>query len=646
MIVYKNWLQKYFKNELPSIDDLAELFTFHAFEVEDSDQETSSEALDLKVLPDRAHYALSHRGIAKEIAVLLKADMIESYQPEIKPDNESTVNVKVENPKFCRRYIARVIELPKGQYHSPDWLKDSLEAIGQRTINPIVDITNYVMYDIGQPLHAFDADKVVDGLIIRNAKNGEKITLLDDREITLTDEDSVIADNEGPLVIAGAKGGKRAEIGQLTTRIIIESANFHPASVRKTSTKYDIRSDSSKRFENEITPELAIHGMNNTCKLIAEIYFGAKFGPIVDIYPKKAEQTVFEFDFGYLKERLGIEIPKEEAVEILNRLGIETENVECSTCNGYCLNLKIPFERLDLVSREDIVEEVGRIYGYDKVKGILPPKSSGDIKNSNSFYTTEKIKNILVDLGFSEVSLYTLVERGDIEIAKPLAKDKAFLRTNLSDNMSACVTKNALNADLLGLDTVKVFEIGHVFNTDTEEIHLAVGVAQVKKVKGLTASSIISETLKKMSEELGVDLEKGLEIKQNGNQAVAEVDLKPVIDSTKDNQFTFPMSDLGKRKYKKFSLYPFISRDIAVFVPDNINSEEVWVEIMKGIEKAKATELLVRHSLFDTFKKDSKTSYAFRMIFQSMERTLTDEETNKIMEEISLVMKDKGWVVR
>lgn len=644
MIVYKNWLQKYFKNELPSIDDLAELFTFHAFEVEDSDQETCSEALDLKILPDRAHYALSHRGIAKEIAVLLKADLIESYQSEIKSDNEDKVNVKVENPEFCRRYIARVIELPKGQYHSPDWLKDSLEAIGQRVINPIVDITNYVMYDIGQPLHAFDADKVVGGLIIRNAKNGEKITLLDDREITLTDEDSVIADNEGPLVIAGAKGGKRAEIGQSTTRIIIESANFHPASVRKTSTKYDIRSDSSKRFENEITPELAIHGMNNTSKLIAEIYPGAKFGPIVDIYPKKAEQTVFEFDFGYLEERLGIKITKEEAVEILNRLGIETESVGCSTCDGYCLNLKIPFERLDLASREDVVEEVGRIYGYDKVKGILPPKSSGDIKNSNSFYTAEKIKNILVDLGFSEVSLYTLVEKGDIEIAKPLAKDKAFLRTNLSDNMSACVAKNALNVDLLGLDTVKVFEIGHVFNTNKEEIHLAVGVAQVKKMKGLTAPNIMSETLKKISTELGVDFEKGLEIKQIGNQAVVEVGLEQLFDQVQVKSVSL-RSDL-KGKYKKFSLYPFISRDIAVFVPDNINSEEVWAEIMKGIEKAKASELLVRHALFDTFKKDGKTSYAFRMIFQAMDRTLTDEETNKIMEEINLVMKDREWMVR
>lgn len=120
MIVYKNWLQKYFKNKLPSSDDLAELFTFHAFEVEDSNQETSSETLDLKVLPDRAHYALSHRGIAKEIAVLLKADMIENYQLEMKPDNTNIVDVKVENPEFCRRYIARVIELPKGQYHSPD----------------------------------------------------------------------------------------------------------------------------------------------------------------------------------------------------------------------------------------------------------------------------------------------------------------------------------------------------------------------------------------------------------------------------------------------------------------------------------------------------------------------------------------------
>jgi len=662
MIVSRNWLQTYFKKEIPDANKLADLFTFYACEVEsveeipENGEMKADTALDLKVLPDRAHYALCHRGIALEIAVIENLQINERYVAEIEPSIETKPKIYVEDSNFCKRYIARVVEIDNVPKESPIWLKNALHSIRQRSINPIVDLTNYVMYDIGQPLHAFDADKVVGGLNIRLAKQGEKIVLLDGREITLTTEDSVIADEQGALVIAGAKGGKRAEIDSSTKRIIIESANFHPTKVRRTSTKYDIRSDSSKRFENEITPKLAIYGINNVCGLIQEMIPNSKFGPIVDIYPNPAKQTVIEFDPAYLKERLGVEIPTEKAENILKGMGISITD----TYRGHTSvwSLSIPFERLDLLNQEDIVEEVGRVYGYDKVIGILPPTPESQSDNSDTksaskilpiFYISELIKSFLVEIGFSEVSLYSLVKQGFIETAKPLAYDKAFARSNLSDGMLDCVQRNVLNADLLGLDAIKIFEIGHVFTEENgERTHLTIGVSQIKKIKGLKSQDLQDDVLSKLSEKLNLEIKGKTSRNKAGNIDVIEFDLTEIVEKYKAdfNQKNLNLQPSSTNHYTKFSLYPFIVRDIAVFVPELVTSEKVWEVIVQSISASNATELLARHSLFDTFKKEGRVSYAFRMVFQSMDRTLTDEEINKIMDGINTKMKEGGWEVR
>ncbi len=648
MKISRNWLQTYFDKEIPTADKLAELFTFHAFEVEGIEEikksgDTENDVvLDVKVLPDRAHYALSHRGIAGEISSLTELEVRERYVGPIEPNSPDKPEIVIKNPDFCRRYTARTVSIGKMPTESPIWLKNALGSTGQRSINPIVDITNYVMYDIGQPLHAFDADKVKGSLTVRPANEGEKIVLLDGREITLTTEDSVIADEEGPLVVAGAKGGKRAEISDSTTRIIIESANFHPTKVRRTSTKYDIRSDSSKRFENEITPELAIHGMNNVSGLIKEMVPEAKFGPVVDNYPDKVKQTVFDFDPAYLKERLGIEIPLDRAKEILRSMNIEIKE------SGAGWNLTIPYERLDLVMREDIVEEVGRIYGYDKVIGVLPPKNDSQSQILPDFFVAEKIKSTLIALGYSEVSLYSLVEEGHVETAKPLARDKAFARNNLSKGMIACVERNALNADLLGLNIIKIFEIGRIFTEDAEKVHLVLGVSIIKKIKGVKAENVIDEALKVLEKELGMEIKGKTMTNKLGNVSVLELDLEPIVKSFKAeiSAENLGLEPVSTNRYKRFSLYPFIVRDVAVFVPESVADTKVW-EVIKGeIGEANVEDLLTRHALFDTFKKDGRVSYAFRMIFQSMEETLTDEEINTVMEVVYSGLKKEGWEVR
>jgi len=690
MKISYNWLQNYFEKPLPTPEKLKDIFDFHSLEVEGFDEvigasgQVTETIFDIKVLPDRAHFMLSHDGVAKDLSVILNMSLKkEKIPPPPAPTITTAPHITIQDSQFCRRYIGQYVEgITVGE--SPAWIQTYLEAVGGRSINSIVDATNITMFNIGQPLHAFDADKVVGDIVVRTATDGEKITLLDGAEVMLKTGEYVIADTVGPLAIAGVKGGKRAEVSASTTKIIVESANFDPTIVRRTSTRLNLRNESSKRFENEITPELSIQGMNDMMVLVKELCPQAKWGPVVDIYPTKAQQTVIAFNPAYIEERLGVKIPETDIKNILEKSGIvinkglqtviskqpsegakanqqirarPTENevrlqqkstpFAEKTQSEDLWSLTIPFKRLDLIIPEDIVEEVGRAYGLEHIKGILPLQTEKPVEVLSTYYLSEKIKNILAGIGFSEVSLYALVAKGDIETSYPLARDKAFLRKNLTDNMMACVEKNALNADLIGLEAVKVFEIGHVFSKGGETISLSLGVAQIKKIKGFKSEQIIADAIQVLNEELGITIAMPHNTVK-GNYVVCEINLSELVKSFKSSE---SYSDLNfgstsENRYKKISPYPFMVRDIAVFVPESVQDTTVWEVIQQGVSESRANDLLVRHALFDTFKKDGKTSYAFRLVFQSMERTLTDDEANGIMEKIYAGMKAKNWEVR
>ena len=682
MKISYNWLQNYFEKPLPTPEKLKDVFDFHSLEVESFDEvldpsgKVTETIFDIKVLPDRAHFMLSHEGVAKDLSVLLNMSLKkEKIPPPPAPTIETAPRITIQDPQFCRRYIGQYVEgITVGD--SPAWIQMYLEAVGGRSINSIVDATNITMFNIGQPLHAFDADKVKGDIVVRSAQEGEKIVLLDGTEVALKAGDYVIADTEGPLAIAGVKGGKRAEVSTSTTKIIVESANFDPTVVRRTSTRLNLRNESSKRFENEITPELAIQGMNDMMALVKELCPQAKWGPVVDIYPTKAQQTVITFNPAYIEERLGVKIPEADIKNILERSGIVVgkglqtvssqqtastsaevaphsqssallPKVASKSQSTDLWSLTIPFKRLDLVIPEDIVEEVGRAYGLEHIVGILPPKTEKPVEVLPTYYFAEKIKNILVGIGFSEVSLYALVAKGDIETSYPLARDKAFLRKNLADNMMVCVEKNALNADLIGLEAVKVFEIGHVFSKEGETISLSLGAAQIKKVKGYKSEQIIAEAIQALNDGLALNIIAPKNIVK-GNYVVCEIDVSELVKSfmPSSSYSDLNFGSTSENRYKKISPYPFMVRDIAVFVSEDVQDSAVWEVVQQGISEAKADELLVRHALFDTFKKDGKVSYAFRLVFQSMERTLTDDEANGIMEKIYVGMKGKGWEVR
>ncbi len=391
MKVSYNWLQSYFEKPLPSVDKLVDIFNFHVFEIEGTEKVGSDTVIDVKTLPDRNHYALCHMGIAEEVSVLTDLPLIKKVPEQIKISKVSRdIKITVKDSNFCPRYIARVVENVKVG-DSPAWVKERLEAIGARAINSVVDATNYVMFDVGQPLHAFDADKVKGNIVVRPASPGEKITTLDGKDVTLSEEDSVIADDVGPLAIAGVKGGNRAEVDKNTKNIIIEAANFNATAVRKTSVRVNIKNDAVKRYENDRTPASTPIAMNDVTDMIVNSSADCKVGEIFEVYPNPVKQREIKVSISFIKNKLGMDIGETDIVTILKKFNI---SVEVSKDNKDILNLIIPIHRLDLIIPEDIVEEVGRVYGYDKLPSTPLPKANYAVGVLPEFYWSEKMKDL------------------------------------------------------------------------------------------------------------------------------------------------------------------------------------------------------------------------------------------------------------
>ena len=641
MKVSENWLQTYFEEKLPEADNIADLLNFHAFEIEGIETIASDQIFDVKVLADRACYALSHRGIAGEVvaATNLKLNDRGSTLIDQGRTSISVPVIEIKKPALCLRYIGRRVENVKVG-PSENWLRERLEAIGERSINNIVDAANFVMFDIGQPLHAFDADKVKGAIQIRQAKKNEKITTLDNQEITLDSSTLIISDDDGPLAIAGIKGGKRAEVDSETKNLILEAANFDHSSIRLTSTKFDLKTSAARRFEANLSPELAGEAIQRLSGLIAESSPDAVFGPINDVYRKKQKLAKIEVSSQKISDILGSNISEDEVASILAKLSISAE------IKGKIIEAIPPTLRTDLSIPEDIVEEVGRIRGYDKIVPKLPPAIRGKAMVEKNFYYTEKIKNILVEQGFSEVSLYTLMPKGHFETVKPLADDKKFLRENLADGVSSCLERNAKNAPLFGLNEIRIFEIGKVFTRDGEKTHVCIGRQTLVK-KDRKNEEILNEIINLLSSVFEKPLSAKISTSPAG--AIAELD---ITDLFLHARYPGTYDELGfgrasENRFKPFSQFPFVLRDIAVFTPRGTEQKEP-IDIINN----EAGDWLIRTDLFDVFEKPMadgsiKKSFAFHLVFQSMDKTLTDGEVNDVMDRIAKKMNLKaGWLVR
>lgn len=629
MKISYNWIKSYLPDlpskliqagmpDIPDREKLADIFTYHLCEVESVEKlESGDYIFDLGILPNRAHDLLSHQGVARELSGLLGVPFIDP-RPMYKTPESKPTNLKVEiNSENCLRYSARIIRNIKVG-PSPEWVVKHLESIGQRSINNIVDATNIVMYDCGQPTHSFDLRKLPsEKIIVTNAKGGEELPVVgrDGIIAKLTDTDLVITDGDPPagevLALGGVKGGRDSGISEDTTDIVIEVANFHPTSVRKTARRLGLLSDSAKRFENDLSPTLCESGMLELTGLLFEIFPDALFEDVVDIYPNPQKERIISFTKTHIEKLLGIEIPVTDFENILTSYDYSYTN------KGDEYMMIVPPLRLDLTGLHDMAEEIGRVYGYDKVIPKLPEINLKPNKNEE-YEKISQARNKFIEAGYKEVMTYAFANTGEVEVLAS-ASDKKFMRTNLSDGLKKSYELNKLNAPLLRIKEIKIFEIGTIFENGSEEIHVAWN--EKNEIKEMTLDNLTASSevfLKRSSDLLAEDFDgQGQTISKN-------------------------ISDSAPFPFKMWSIYPFITRDIAVWV-----GEETSSKILSDLYQEFGTELLQGEpQLVDTFSKNGKTSYAFRLIFQSYDRTLTDDEVNSIMSKITEKISKMGFEVR
>jgi phenylalanyl-tRNA synthetase beta chain len=554
------------------------------------------------------------------------------------------VEVKVLDAETCPRFSAVLMEGVVVK-ESPAWLQTRLLALGQRPINNIVDATNYVMFALGQPMHAYDADKFpkVAGkwqMVVRKAVAGETVSLLaeagkdEERTIKLDGSELLIVDGSTdlPVGLAGIKGGRFAELSSETTTIILEAAHFDPITIRKTARRLGILTDASKRFENQPAPELPMYAQQMIVSLIKEIAGGEVVG-MVDVQSERVPTPPVLVTRSKVNRLLGLSLDIDQVQHLIERTGAQVERINEGT-----LSVVAPWERTDLTIEVDYVEEVGRLYGFDHVVSVSPEAVPLTEINVRQYYT-EQVRQVLLTAGFSEVITSSFAKKADIQLQNALASDKSFVRKTLMKNIEAVLDANFIYGDLLGVADLRVFEIGTVFDKTEAGIGEHTALTLGVRTKGNGYSQKDDIVLQQGKTAVETILGTGLAWKVE--KGIAELNISELLE-----QLPVPTAYEVYKKpapvtYRRPSVYPAMSRDIALWVAESEAATEV-----EAVLVAAAGNLLVRRSLFDTFTKDGRTSYAFRLVFQSKERTLTDGEVNDVMETINKVAANRGWEVR
>jgi len=655
-----NWLNSFFKEDLPQPEKLAEKLMMHFFEVEGVEKKGDDFLLDIDILPSRASDCFSHLGVAGEIAVILEKKV---NFPEIESDDGDleSVKVEVENNQLCPRYVLRVIDgIKVGE--TPEFIKKRLEICGLQSVNNIVDITNYVMLEMGQPLHSFDGEKIAeDKIIVRNAEPGEKIETLDDDKYKLDESVLVIADEEKPIGIAGIKGGKGSEVEEETSLIYLEAANFEAKTIRRTSKKLKLRTDASARFEQGLDPELAEKASKRAAQLFEE-YAGGKTVGRVDFYPQKRKPGKLKLSLSNLKSVLGTDIDKARVKSILKRLRLNPK-VENDS-----VKVTVPTGRNDLQLEEDLIEEVGRVYGYENIDPKVPRAALTGPETNYDIFWEDRARDVFKSLGYNEVYNYSFINVKTkklfgfndnlIEMENPVSKEYQFLRPSLIPGLIKNVKDNEKK-----FRNINIFEIGKVFGKENEE---------KRKLSGLKTTDFrdLKGDMDVLLERLGVGKAsyKTIENKKSfWSRELAEVKVKQetvglVGKISKDflkgmkieSQiflFQIDMDQLAalaseKKQYERISRFPTAVRDLSALVPKRINYEE-FVSVAENA----GGELLVDVDLFDLYEgekiPEEKKNFGIRLFFQAEDKTLSKEEINELLEKIiSTLEKKSGWEVR
>jgi phenylalanyl-tRNA synthetase beta chain len=633
-----NWLQDYFDQALPSPAEVAETFTFHSSEVEEIVTVGDDTVFDIKILPDKSAWLMSHRGLAREFSqiapfrFLMRNDRLADVVSLGEPCAE--VRVVLDTP-VCDFYGAALIRGVKVG-PSPIWLKTWLEAIGQRSINNIVDATNYVMFNLGQPLHAFDAETFVPDVEgvrevrVRAATAGETVTTLSHESLTLTPDDTVITDGISgtPLALAGVKGGINSGVTAATTTILLEAAHFERVATRLSARRHKQTTDAAKRYENGLSRSVAPYGLIEGATLIASIAGGTVVGYTAagSSIVNRAPVTVSVADINNV---LGLTLDSERVASILERFAFAV------TQNGDMFTVTPTHERDDIQIKQDLIEEVGRVYGLTHIVSIPPEKTAVAAINTRHYYA-EVIRRILVERGFSEVYTSSFRDQDRVRIKNALASDKSYLRSNLRDNLLEARAKNIPHRDVLGLTAVQLFEIGTVFDEQTEAFHVGIAVQSGTEYKQKLDDPLVVAATAALESALQVSL-----VPVHTAPGYVEFSLEALLAVLPQPTAYQPLLPRVPTLYQSFSVYPSVSRDIAMWV-----ATDSTIESVEAALRAAAGSLLVRITHLDTFTKDGRTSLAFRLVFQSNEKTLDGAEVDALMEAVTSAVAGRGWEVR
>ena len=629
--------------------------------------EMDDEVIDFDLTANRGDL-LSILGMAYEISAI--------YDKKVKDidlsfsENEENINNEFEievNTDNCSIFLAKKVKNIEIK-ESPDFIRNRLIASGIRPINNVVDISNYVMLETGQPLHFYDADKLKGMLEVRMANDGEKLTTLDGIERTLKINDIVISDGERSIGLAGVMGGLDTEITDNTKNVIIESAIFDPIKVRMTS-KEILRSEASSRFEKGLDPNRTYMAIKRACHML-EKYAGAEVvGDIVKYDTTDLADKKIEITFENINRILGMDISNESILDVFRRLGFKYLLKDDKT-----VVVEVPRRRGDITIKEDLIEEVGRIYGVDNIKGKLP-----DIKPKEGSYdkVTRGIRNKMIDLGLNETLSYILVNdkeakmftKDDTELVKlldPMTEDRNTLRHSIIPSLLKIYEYNKARS----VKDVSIFEIGKAFykmqdeygeNTKIAALMTGdyyLGIENKKQANFYVIKGIVEELLDYLGyagrysfvvneEKIPDELHPGQAAQISVNNDVVGIigRIHPAI--SKENVYVFEIDldkllakKVGKMKYKEISKYPSVNKDLALVVDKNITSKEIEMNIKKA-----GGSLLTNIKVFDVYEgigiPEGKKSVAYALTFEKSDRTLTDEEINNAMDKIIELVEKK-----
>jgi phenylalanyl-tRNA synthetase beta chain len=640
----------------------------------------SDTVFEIGLTPNRSD-AASHLGVARDLAAVLNTrehnnDLSVSLpgQNELpSSDNKKKVEIEVENKSGCKRYSGLVVTGVKVK-DSPEWIRNRLRSIGVRPINNIVDVTNFVLHELGQPLHAFDADKIAgDKIVVRNAKKGEKFKTLDEVDRDLSENDLMICDERSPLCIAGVFGGASSGISGSTTSVFLESAYFDPDQVRASSRRHGLKTDASFRFERGTDPNMTIAALLRAASLILEIAGGEIGMDIADVYPEKLEPYKVAFSFANCSDLIGKDIERATVKRIILNLGIE---IDSEGNDG--LLLKVPRYKTDVTREVDVIEEVMRVYGYNNVEmGKHISYTAYNSPPNFELRLENKVTETLSGAGLNEIMCLSLTrssyyhdENKLVKVMNPLSQDLNVMRKDL---LFGGLETIAYNINRKATD-LKLFEIGKTYQVDAEakfpykeEKKIAIWMTGelypqnpygLKGEAGLSyLKSVVTHLLQRCGVEKfqsqeteNINFEYGLSYTVNGKKMLDLGLVKKTILRKMDIQQPVFFADISwdvllrifskqKVEFTEISRFPSVRRDLALLIDRSVQYRQIE-EIAFSTEK----KFLQEVNLFDVYegeKLGNKKSYAVSFTLLNKEATLTDKQIEAVMDKLVSNYKEK-----